>query len=95
MIPPMPTTHPNISASHPHASGETAVAKRKKLSAPTMLLGAVLLALGFYIMPGSRKILMENQELSGFMIAILGVVVLILAFFLSSYREERILHRLR
>jgi len=60
-----------------------------------MLLGAVLLALGFYIMPGSRKILMENQELSGFMIAILGVVVLILAFFLSSYREERILHRLR
>lgn len=95
MGPAMPTTHPNISASHPYASGETAVSKRRKLSAPTMLLGAALLALGFYVMPGSRKILMENQELLGFILATIGLVVLLLAFFLASYREERILYRLR
>ncbi len=95
MISLLPTTRPNASVSHPYAAGETVVSKRRKLSVPAAILGAVLLALGFYIMPGSREILTENQELFGFIVAIVGLAALILALFLASYREERILYRLR
>jgi hypothetical protein len=59
------------------------------------LLAGVLFTLGAYVMPGSRKILAENQEAVGFALAMLALALVLLTAFLLSKREERVTFHLK